>query len=622
MEKLKGASLIILDMVFVNLCYIVGIFLVSLTILDDVQIYFTMKCFFVTIIYGLTFFIFKLYNSLWKYATIDEFLFVICANLVSGFTFFGIDYYVNGVTRMRWIGTSMVLTTCATVGFRAFFRIYRVGLIYVSKNSKKNCERVMIVGAGSAGTMILKEMLTSEYMNLNPVVLIDDEHEKLGKIIYGVKVQGKTKDIKRIAKDMEINTIIIAIPSIENNVRAELIRICKETGCKVKTMPGLYEIINGTVGITNIRDVELEDLLGRESINLDMNEISRYISNKVVMVTGGGGSIGSELCRQIVKFNPSELILVDIYENNAYDIQNELLRMCAAPNLKVLIASVRDKKRMEDIFREHKPNIVFHAAAHKHVPLMEDSPGEAIKNNVFGTLNMVELADTYGIEKFVLISTDKAVNPTNVMGATKRLCEMIVQAKSKESKTEFAAVRFGNVLGSNGSVIPLFKKQISEGGPVTVTHPEITRYFMLIPEAAQLVIQASAYAKGGEIFVLDMGRPVKIYDLACDLIKLSGFEPYKDINIEITGLRPGEKLYEELLMDEEGLRETAHKKIFIGKPNYENFDDIKTKIDKINQVIEEGNNGDIIKELGNIVKTFKHDDSNINGEFIKGKEVC
>ena len=387
-------------------------------------------------------------------------------------------------------------------------------------------------------------------------------------------------------------------------------------------MPGLYEIINGTVGITNIRDVELEDLLGRESINLDMNEISRYISNKVVMVTGGGGSIGSELCRQIVKFNPSELILVDIYENNAYDIQNELLRMCAVPNLKVLIASVRDKKRMEDIFKEHKPNIVFHAAAHKHVPLMEDSPGEAIKNNVFGTLNMVELADTYGIEKFVLISTDKAVNPTNVMGATKRLCEMIVQAKSKESKTEFAAVRFGNVLGSNGSVIPLFKKQISEGGPVTVTHPEIRRYFMLIPEAVQLVIQASAYAKGGEIFVLDMGRPVKIYDLACDLIKLSGFEPYKDIDIEITGLRPGEKLYEELLMDEEGLRETAHKKIFIGKPNYEKFDDIKTKLGKINKVIEEGNNDDIIKELGNIVKTFKHDNSNINGKFIKSKEVC
>lgn len=620
MEKIKSFSLILLDMLLVNLSYVLAIFFVSLNILPDVELYFSRNIFIVTLIYLLAFVGFKLYKSLWTYASVDEFLFLISANLFSGFAFFSLYYFIFGVTRVRWVSTAMVLTTISTIGFRLCFRIYRMGLVYVSKHSKKDFERVMIVGAGCAGTMILKEMLTSEYMKLNPVVLVDDDESKLGKIIYGVPVMGKTSDIKILSIDNKINTVIIAIPSMDNGKRAEIVKLCKETGCKVKTIPGLYEIINGTVGITNIRDVEVEDLLGRESVKLNMEEISAYIKGKNVMVTGGGGSIGSELCRQIVKFNPKELLILDIYENNAYDIQNELKSRYPDLNFKVLIASVRDKKRMTNIFEEFNPNIVFHAAAHKHVPLMEDSPEEAIKNNVFGTLNVAELSDKYNVEKFVLISTDKAVNPTNVMGASKRLCEMIVQAINLKSNTEFVAVRFGNVLGSNGSVIPLFKRQIREGGPVTVTHKEITRYFMLIPEAAQLVLQAAAYAKGGEIFVLDMGKPVKIYDLACDLIRLSGLEPHKDISVMITGLRPGEKLYEELLMDEEGLMKTAHEKIFVGKSTDEDLEEIKVKLTNLNIIMEKGTKNQIIKELEKIVITFKSENYKVyvNDEIAMG----
>lgn len=604
MDKLKSFSLILLDMILVNVCYIVGIFVVSINILPAVNVYFRVKLLPITIIYAAIFFVFKLYKSLWKYASIDEFLFLVCANLASGFLVFGVDYFIEGHTSLRWITISVVFATICTVAFRVLFRIYRIGLMHINVNTKKDCERVMIVGAGSAGTMILREMLTSDYMNLNPVTLIDDDDAKVGKLIYGITVGGKTRDIKRIAREENIDIIIVAIPSVNNKVRSDIIRICKETGCKVKTIPGLYEIINGDVGVSHIRDVELEDLLGRDPVNLNMKEISSYIQDKVVMVTGGGGSIGSELCRQIVKFKPKQLIIVDIYENNAYDIQNELKRKLETLNLKVLIASVRDRKRIEGIYSTYRPEIVFHAAAHKHVPLMEESPGEAIKNNVFGTLNVVELAHKYEVEKFVLISTDKAVNPTNIMGATKRMCEMIVQAMDKQSNTEFAAVRFGNVLGSNGSVIPLFKKQISEGGPVTVTHREINRYFMLIPEAAQLVLQAGAYAKGGEIFVLDMGKPVKIYDLACDLIKLSGLEPYKDIDIEITGLRPGEKLYEELLMDEEGLMETKHDKIFVGKPTFSDLEQLKKDFNELRIYIDGENEGTIITKIEKIVPTY------------------
>ncbi|MGN1029269.1 MAG: UDP-N-acetylglucosamine 4,6-dehydratase family protein, partial [Bacilli bacterium] len=378
---------------------------------------------------------------------------------------------------------------------------------------------------------------------------------------------------------------------------------------KIQMMPSIYSVIDGKVSLNQIKDVEIEDLLGRKPIELEMQGISNYIKNKTVLVTGGGGSIGSELCRQISKFNPNRLIIFDIYENNAYDIQNELRYKYPKLNLLVLIGSVRDKKRLEQVFDKYKPDIVFHAAAHKHVPLMEDSPMEAIKNNVFGTLNVVECADKYNSERFVLISTDKAVNPTNVMGATKRICEMIIQSYDKVSHTKFVAVRFGNVLGSNGSVIPLFKKQIAQGGPVTVTHKNIIRYFMTIPEATQLVLQAGAFAKGGEIFVLDMGEPVKIYDLAYDLIRLSGYEPNKDIKIKVTGLRPGEKLYEELLMSEEGLTNTSHKKIFVGKPIFSDLNILRKKIKDLKEIIDKDNKKELIPKIEEIVPTYRQKSS-------------
>ena len=469
----------------------------------------------------------------------------------------------------------------------------------------KDQERVMIIGAGSAGTMIINEMLARRNLKLNPILLIDDRDFKQGKRISGVKVEGKRKDIMRLAEEKDIDTIIIAIPSIDNENKKQILDICRKTNCKIKIIPGIYEIISGEATVSKIKDVELEELLGRDPVVLDSKGISNYLNDKVVLVTGAGGSIGSELCRQIIPFGPKKLILFDIYENSVYDIQNELKSNYPQIDMSVLIGSIRDKARLEEIFNKYKIDVVFHAAAHKHVPLMEDSPKEAIKNNVFGTLNLVKTAHEYEIDRLVLISTDKAVNPTNIMGATKRLCEMIVQSYNTISKTEFVAVRFGNVLGSNGSVIPLFKKQIQNGGPVTVTHKNITRYFMLIPEAAQLVLQAGCFANGGEVFVLDMGKPVKIYDLAVDLIKLSGLEPNRDIKIKITGLRPGEKLYEELLMSEEGLKSTWHNKIYIGKPTFESINSLNKKLDELRELLNEDDDKLIKEKMKQIVPTYK-----------------
>jgi FlaA1/EpsC-like NDP-sugar epimerase len=425
----------------------------------------------------------------------------------------------------------------------------------------------MIIGGGDAANVIIKEIRTSEHISNTTVkCIIDDDPSKQGTYIQGVKVVGTRDDIIDTVNLFQINEIIIAMPSVAKQTIREIVAICNETGCSLKILPGVYQLMSGEVSVSQLRSVEVEDLLGRDSIKVDLASIMGYVKNKVVLVTGGGGSIGSELCRQLAAHRPKQLIILDIYENNAYDIQQELKAHYPNLDLVVLIASVRSSNRMNSIFKTYKPQIVYHAAAHKHVPLMEDSPNEAIKNNVLGTWKTVQAADLYGTERFVLISTDKAVNPTNIMGASKRICEMIVQTYNKKSKTEFVAVRFGNVLGSNGSVIPLFKKQIEEGGPVTVTHPDIIRYFMTIPEAVSLVLQAGAYAKGGEIFVLDMGEPVKILDLAENLIRLSGYKPYDDIMIEFTGLRPGEKLYEELLMEEEGLEDTENNLIHIGKP--------------------------------------------------------
>ena len=455
---------------------------------------------------------------------------------------------------------------CFTILARSSKRLFRFTKRYFEEKHDDK-KRVMIVGGGEAGEMLIKDMQRSDRFNYKPICIADDNPEKLGKYISGIKVAGTTENIVALAKRFEIEEIFITMPSISKKRVSEIVNICKDCGCPVKILPGMFQLTSGEINISDLRDVDVQDLLGRDQVDVNLDEIMGYIEKKVVLVTGGGGSIGSELCRQIASHNPKELIVLDIYENNAYDLEQELKKSYPELNLLTLIASVRDLPKIESVFEKYHPQIVFHAAAHKHVPLMETSPNEAVKNNVFGTLNVARCADKYEVETFVQISTDKAVNPTNIMGATKRICEMIIQTIGRHSKkTKFVAVRFGNVLGSNGSVIPLFKKQIAEGGPVTVTHKEIIRYFMTIPEAVSLVLQAGAYAKGGQIFVLDMGEPVRIYDLAWNLIKLSGFEPNVDIDIVVTGLRPGEKLYEERLMKEEGLQKTPNGLINIAKP--------------------------------------------------------
>ncbi|WP_094549355.1 polysaccharide biosynthesis protein [Petroclostridium xylanilyticum] len=549
------------------------------------------------------YYIFRLYTSLWKYASIEELLQIFFATLTGavGSVAFGV---VTHLTLPRTVyAISWMLTFLLIGASRLSYRIIRKlkNAPFINGTAKK---RVMVVGAGYTGSMVIKELKKRPELKSTPVVIIDDDEKKHGSHIHGLTVKGDKRKIQEIAEQYRIDEIIIAIPSATRSQLKEILDECKKTRCKLKTLPALHELINGQVDINQIRDVNIEDLLGREPITLNTQEISGYLKDEVVLVTGGGGSIGSELCRQIARFEPRKLIIFDIYENNAYDLENELKFIYKEQlDLEVLIGSVQDKKRLEYVFGTYKPGVVFHAAAHKHVPLMEGSPTEAIKNNVFGTLNTAECADEYGVKKFVLISTDKAVNPTNVMGATKRIAEMIIQNMSRHSRTEFAAVRFGNVLGSNGSVIPLFKKQIAQGGPVTVTHPEITRYFMTIPEAAQLVIQAGAMAKGGEIFILDMGQPVKIVDLAKDLIRLSGLEPDIDIEIRFTGLRPGEKLYEELLMAEEGLTATKHEKIFIGKPVHIDHKKLMQEINSLRGLIF-GSGEDISDYIERLVPTY------------------
>lgn len=519
----------------------------------------------ITIIHIGVFYLLGLYRSLWEYASIGEMMQIALSALVAGGLSFVAGLAIGDRHPITVYFMGCILTCLFAGGSRLSYRYLR-RINQPRTGYMKKPGRVMIVGAGSAGSMIIKDLKNHKGRNLVPVVVVDDNKGKHGTRINGVPVRSGRNRIKELAKQYKIDEIIVAIPSASRKDMAEILRLCKETGCGLKKLPGLVELDDGQVSVKHLRDVNIEDLLGRDEINLDLEEISGYLRDETVLVTGGGGSIGSELCRQIARFGPKKLIIFDIYENNAYDLQNELMFSYKDElDLEVLIGSCRDRVRLKEVFEKYKPGVVFHAAAHKHVPLMEGSPAEAVKNNVFGTLNTARRADDYGAKKFILISTDKAVNPTNIMGASKRLAEIIVQSMNRMSKTKFAAVRFGNVLGSNGSVIPLFQKQIMQGGPVTVTDPEVIRYFMTIPEAAQLVIQAGAMANGGEVFVLDMGEPVKIADLARDLIRLSGLEPDADIKIEYTGLRPGEKLYEELLMAEEGLEKTAHRKIFIGK---------------------------------------------------------
>ena len=514
----------------------------------------------------LVFYVFRLYSSLWTYAGAVELINVVLAGCVVGG--FQIVFYALIDVRMPrsyWLLFTMNLIVLIFAS-RYFYRAFRWIVGYIRGENAAEMHRVMVVGAGAAGNVLIKEIRNSRYIHKKVVCAIDDDRDKIGSFIHGVKIMGNRYEIPRLAKELAVDEIIIAMPAVSQKEIKGILDICKETGCEMKRLPGIYQLVNGDVSVAKLKDVDVNDLLGRDPIEVDLDSILGYVENKVIMVTGGGGSIGSELCRQIASHHPKQLVLVDIYENTTYDIQNELRRNYPELNLVVLIASVRNTKRMDMIFEKYRPDIVYHAAAHKHVPLMEDSPNEAVKNNVLGTWKVVQAADKWKVKRFVMISTDKAVNPTNIMGATKRICEMIIQTYNRHSETEFVAVRFGNVLGSNGSVIPLFKKQIEAGGPVTVTHPDIIRYFMTIPEAVSLVLQAGAYAKGGEIFILDMGEPVKIVDLARNLILLSGHKPDDDIKIEFTGLRPGEKLYEEMLMAEEGMQDTENKLIHIGKP--------------------------------------------------------
>ncbi len=552
----------------------------------------------------LLYFFLKLYKSVWRYASAIELINIgIAVFLSAGMQMLFSTVLKLGLPRSYSFLYGFTLF-CFSTGIRFSYRIVRILNIKMRSNGLDSRKvKCMLIGAGSAGNSIIKEIENSSFISIQVCCVIDDNVGCQGKLLRGIPIIGGRDKIKEAVIEYGIEKIIIAIPTASPSQLKPIINICKDTGCKLQITPGIYQLVNGEVSVSRLREVEIEDLLGRDPIHVNIEEIIGYVKNKTVMVTGGGGSIGSELVRQLAEHKPKRLIIIDIYENSSYEIQQELLGKYPHLDLVVLIASVRNTDRMESIFAEYRPEIVYHAAAHKHVPLMENSPNEAIKNNVFGTYKTAFAASKYGVEKFVFISTDKAVNPTNIMGASKRICEMIIQMMNKESKTEFVAVRFGNVLGSNGSVIPLFKKQIAYGGPVTVTHPDIIRYFMTIPEAVSLVLQAGAYAKGGEIFVLDMGEPIKIVDLAKNLIRLSGYREGEDIKIVYTGLRPGEKMYEELLMNEEGLERTENARIFIGKPIEYDETIFMEQLEKLR--IEAGSDSkEIRKYVQRIVKTY------------------
>ncbi len=583
-KLMRVLTLILVDAVIVAFSFLFALYLR----VDSISLYFAdnpdiakstlLVLPLVVLIFIAVFWLMRLYRTIWHYAGLREIGILAISSFIASVFSFAVCFIFSAYTKND--GMDAVFPRSVFISAPFFILVFVVlerfairAVLRISHRKKKQTKsevngNIMIIGAGDGASLLLNNMHESAYYSgATPVCLIDDDPHKKGLLINNVPVLGTRHEIIGLAKEKNIDIIIFCIPSCPAEEKSKILKICQKTGCKLKTLPSVYQIESARdINAKNIRNVEIEDLLGRDPIKLETEDVMGYVAGKTVLVTGGGGSIGSELCRQIAANKPEKLVIFDIYENNAYDIQNELRRTYPSLNLDVRIGSVRDTRRMEQIFRELRPHIVYHAAAHKHVPLMEDSPNEAIKNNVFGTLKTVRAADKYGAERFVLISTDKAVNPTNIMGASKRMCEMVVQAYNKKSKTDYVAVRFGNVLGSNGSVVPLFKKQIAEGGPVTVTDPGIIRYFMTIPEAVSLVLKAGVSAKGGEIFVLDMGEPVKIIDLAENLISLSGYTPYVDIDIKFTGLRPGEKKFEELLMSEEGLTKTDNKLIYIGRP--------------------------------------------------------
>ena len=603
----KTMFLVIIDILMINIAYLYSFYVrFNLVVPQHYRELYYKELPVVILCYLIPGIFFKMYSSLWENAGVDEFI----RATISCSIGFALNITIMNLLSERIPNVvtilSGVLIFLLVLGTRVSYRVFR-RISTFGRLEAATAQRVLVIGAGDCGRIVIDEMKKDKRSKLIPVAIIDDDVNKRNTYLRGIKILGDRGQIIAIVEKKNIDLILIAIPSLDGKNKKELIEICQSMDVKVKIIPGVYEILGDKVNLTKMRNVDLKDLLGREEVKLDKSEIEMYLKNKVVLVSGGGGSIGSELCRQIALFKPKKLLILDIYENNAYDLENDLKRNMKDLDQDVLIASVRDKQKLDEIFEIYKPNVVFHAAAHKHVPLMEFNPSEAIKNNVKGTYNMAKTASEHGVDRFVLISTDKAVNPTNVMGATKRMCEMIIQSMDKSSKTEFVAVRFGNVLGSNGSVIPLFKRQIDEGGPVTLTHKDITRYFMLIPEAAQLVLQAGTYAKGGEIFVLDMGSPVKIYDLAEKLIKLSGFEPHKDIDIITIGLRPGEKLYEELLMSEEGLMGTGHDKIFIGRPGSFDIEVIERMIDELMEVAQHGTKEELRIKLAEVVPTYVRD---------------
>lgn len=571
------------------------------------------------IVFQIVFRIFKRYNTVIRYETNQDYLIYIFLSIISTII---VSLIEELILHMKNPSIKLNLTVGVIIGLmivasRLILRyilladVVNKGINYTSENQKK----LLIIGGGYSANDIIKTLNTTLKGRYDIVGIIDDNKKRMGYSVAGVRIIGTRDDIGRICEKYNVDTIFFSIVTIDNKNKKEILEICSKTGAKVKVLPDLRELITEENLYHSLRDIEIEDLLGRDPIRLDNNNIKSLIQDKTVLVTGGGGSIGEEICRQIMLHNPKQLLMLDIYENSLYSIELELKAKYPNNKIKAIIANIRDEQRIMDLFEEYRPEIVFHAAAHKHVPLMENNPTEAIKNNVFGTYNLVNACDKFKTKKFILISTDKAVNPTNIMGATKRVCEMIIQAKDKESETEYVAVRFGNVLGSNGSVVPLFKKQIAEGGPVTVTHKEITRFFMTIPEAVALVLQSITYAKGGEIFVLNMGEPVKIYDLAKTLIELSGLKLDEDIKIEIIGMRPGEKLYEELLMDEEGLEETNHEKIFIAEPKNFTMEDIEEKLDKLRYLLDNDiTNKQIIKDtMKECVPTYKSPQE-VNGE--------
>ena len=556
-----------------------------------------------TIVTLIIFWCFRMYHSLWQYASIADLYKIVEACVVAELAHLCVTSFMGWMLPRSCYFTSGVFLIVAMSASRFMYRLLRQ-LINEYRHTSEQV-KIMIIGAGEATSVLMREISNSRYLDNSKVVcIIDDDLGKVGKYIRGVKIVGTRDHIKEYARYYDIDEIIFAIPSASTKDKREILNICKETSCNLKILPGVYQMVDGEINIKDLRNVDVLDLLGRDPVKVDIESIMGYVKDKTVLVTGGGGSIGSELCRQLVSHKPKCLVIFDIYENNAYDIQQELKIKYPDANVVTLIGSIRNTSRLESVFEQYKPDIVYHAAAHKHVPLMEVSPNEAIKNNVVGTWNVAKMADKYGVKKFVMISTDKAVNPTNVMGATKRICEMIIQSFNEKSKTDFVAVRFGNVLGSNGSVIPLFKRQIEAGGPVTVTHPDIIRYFMTIPEAVSLVLQAGAYANGGEIFILDMGEPVKIDDLAKNLIRLSGYTLGVDMEIKYTGLRPGEKLYEELLMNEEGMQDTDNKLIHIGRPIEFDKEHFYGKLEELKEMAYAEDSADIRKKIMEVVDTY------------------